>query len=156
MSPTEANEVTEVTRRAIVDFISTSGKPWAGRLNEDDFLARLYDLTALPSHDPRMANAAGDIYQHRVNWRGDWADDWVFYDWRFNLIRASDETFLRFLCESGSRSNRRSSGRRRTNDPSPGERRDHPLCSRSSTCRSALSGSRGHRARSRSWPTRRA
>jgi len=30
----------------------------------------------------------------------DWADDWVFYDSRFNLLRASDEAFLRFLCET--------------------------------------------------------
>jgi len=30
----------------------------------------------------------------------DWADDWVFYDSRFNLLRASDEVFLRFLCET--------------------------------------------------------
>lgn len=93
------NEITEVTRRAIVDFITTSGTDWAGRLNEDDFLARLYDLTALPSTDHRMENAAGDIHQHRVNWR-DWENDWVFYDDRFNLLRASDRDFLRFLCET--------------------------------------------------------
>ena len=92
-------EISEVTRRAIVDFLSTSGTDWAGRLQEDDFLARLYDLTAMPSTDHRVRNAAGDIHQHRINWR-DWQDDWVFYDSRFNLLHAPDEPFLRFLCET--------------------------------------------------------
>lgn len=94
-----ANLITEVTRRAIMDFLSTSGVDWAGRLQEDDFLARLYDLTAMRSTDHRVRNAAGDIRQHRINWR-DWEDDWVFYDSRFNLLHGSDEQFLRFLCET--------------------------------------------------------
>ncbi len=94
-----SNQVSEVTRRAIVDFLSTSGTDWAGRLQEDEFLARLYDLTSMRSTDNRMRSAAGDIHQHRVNWR-DWEDDWVFYDSRFNLLRAPDEEFLRFLCET--------------------------------------------------------
>ena len=98
MSP--SNEISEVTRRSIFDFLTTSERHWSGRLEEDDFLARLYDLTALPSNDPRATNAAADIHQHRINWRDDWPDDWVFYDSRFNLLRASDEVFLRFLSET--------------------------------------------------------
>lgn len=94
-----ANEITEVTRRNIIDYLTASGVSWAGRLPEDEFLARLYDLTAIPSTDHRISNAAGDIRQHRLNW-SDWQDDWVFYDARFNLLRASDEAFLRFLCET--------------------------------------------------------
>lgn len=94
-----SDEISEVTRRAIVDFLTTSGTDRAGRLQENDFLARLYDLTSMSSRDRRLSNAAGDIYQHRVNWR-DWKDDWVFYDSRFNLLRAPDEEFLRFLCET--------------------------------------------------------
>ena len=94
-----ANEITEVTRRNIIDYLTASGANWAGRLPEDEFLARLYELTDLPSTDHRLINAAGDIRQHRLNW-ADWPDDWVFYDSRFNLLRASDEAFLRFLCET--------------------------------------------------------
>lgn len=94
-----ANEITEVTRRNIIDYLTASGANWAGRLPEDEFLARLYDLTDLPSTDHRLINAAGDIRQHRLNW-ADWPDDWVFYDSRFNLLRAYDEAFLRFLCET--------------------------------------------------------
>jgi hypothetical protein len=93
------NEISEVTRRTIIDYLVASDIDWSGRLQEDDFLSRLYDLTKLPSTDHRMRNAAGDIRQHRVNWR-DWEDDWVFYDSRFNLLYAPDEEFLRFLCET--------------------------------------------------------
>ena len=94
-----ANSISEPTRRAIIDYITTAGIDWAGRLQEDDFLARLYDLTKMRSTDYRRSNAAGDIHQHRVNW-SDWTDDWVFYDSRFNLLHAPDEEFLRFLCET--------------------------------------------------------
>src|ERR1039457_3342506 len=44
-------EVTEVTRRGIVDILSA--RNWSGRLSETEFLSRLYDLDALPSHDRR-------------------------------------------------------------------------------------------------------
>lgn len=51
------------------------------------------------STDGRFANAAGDIFQHRVR-NYDWNDDWVFYDPRFNLLHGPDEDFLRFLAET--------------------------------------------------------
>lgn len=94
------NVITDITRRAIVDMITTRSVHWAGRLEEPEFLARLYDLTEMRSTDSRLPNAAADIHMHRVNWRGDWNDDWVFYDERFNLLHAPDEEFLRFLCET--------------------------------------------------------
>jgi len=94
-----ANEISEVTRRAVVDFLVASETDWAGRLGEDDFLARLYDLTAMPSTDYRFKNAAGDIWKHRIM-NFDWNVDWVFYDARFNLLWAPDAEFLRFLCET--------------------------------------------------------
>lgn len=93
------NQVSEVTRRAIIDYLVASETQWAGHLAEDEFLARLYDLSQLPSTDSRMRTAGGDIRQHRINWR-DWEDDWVFRDSRFNLLNASDDQFLRFLCET--------------------------------------------------------
>lgn len=92
-------EVTEITRREIIDRLLAGNIDWAGRLQEDDFLSRLYDLTALPSTDHRFSTAAGDIRQHRVNW-SDWENDWVFYDNRFNLLHGPSEDFLRFLCET--------------------------------------------------------
>lgn len=92
-------EISQVTRGVIIDQLTIGGSSWAGRFSEEDFLSRLYDLTALPSKDRRFDNAAGDIWQHRVN-NHDWDHDWVFYDDRFNILRGSDETFLRFLCET--------------------------------------------------------
>ncbi len=93
------NNVSEVTRRFIIDSLSVGRSDWSGRLSEDEFLERLYDLSNTPSTDSRMRNAKSDIIQHRVNWN-DWDDDWVFYDPRFNILRSSDEDFLKFLCET--------------------------------------------------------
>ena len=49
-------DISEVTRRDIIDRIWD----WSGPLQEDQFLSRLYDLSALPSDDTRFKNAAGD------------------------------------------------------------------------------------------------
>lgn len=93
-----SNKVTEITRRNIFDCLSLEGTSWAGRLTEIDFLARLFDLKAMPSTDGRFQDAVGDIWQHRIN-NFDWEDDWIFTDPRFNLLHCDDEVFLRFLCE---------------------------------------------------------
>ncbi len=90
--------ISEVTRRDIIDYVTASGISWSGRLEEAAFLGRLYDLEKLPSSDSRFPTASGDIWQHRIN-NYDWEDNWFFYDDRFNLLRSSDDEFLRFLCE---------------------------------------------------------
>jgi hypothetical protein len=64
-----------------------------------EFLERLYDLERLPSRDHRFKDAAGDIWQHRVNNPTDWPDDWVYSDARFTLLQGPSDHFLRFLCE---------------------------------------------------------
>jgi len=91
--------ISEITRRDILDTISIEKTDWSGRLEEPAFLERLWDLGAIPSTDGRFSDAAGDIWQHRVNNPEDWPDDWVFTDSRFDLMHGDDETFLRFLCE---------------------------------------------------------
>ena len=91
--------ISEVTRRNIFDALRTGRVCWAGRLSEPEFMARLYDLESLPSADFRFLGATNDIVQHRITNPDDWPDDWVFTDSRFNLVGASDEAFLRFLCE---------------------------------------------------------
>jgi hypothetical protein len=96
----DANKISEVTRRAIIDHLNIANISWAGRYGDDEFLSRLYDLSKLPSTDHRYKNAAGDIWQHTVNNPEDWSRDCVFYDRRFNLLHASDSEFLRFLCET--------------------------------------------------------
>jgi hypothetical protein len=92
--------ITQITRRDIADAIIVEKVNWSGRLEEHEFLARLFDLSSLPSTDGRFTDAAGDLWQHRVNNPLDWNDDWVFYDRRFNLMACDDELFLRFLCET--------------------------------------------------------
>lgn len=92
------NTITEVTRRAIIDYLSL-GIQWSGRLEEDEFLSRIYDLKQIPSTDHRFSSALGDIQQHRRNW-SDWPDEWVFTDPRFNILWTSDDEFLKFLCET--------------------------------------------------------
>lgn len=91
--------ISQITRRDIIDSMVSEHVAWCGRLEEPEFLSRLYDLQGLPSTDNRFPNAAGDIWQHRVN-NFDWDDDWIFYDDRFNLMNGDDEILLRFLCET--------------------------------------------------------
>jgi hypothetical protein len=90
--------ITPLTRREIFDYIRIEGGPWCGRLDEIDFLARVYDLEELPSTDGRFRTASGDIFQHRVN-NFDWDDDWVFSDSRFQLGSGPDEVLLEFLAQ---------------------------------------------------------
>ncbi|MCX6625618.1 MAG: abortive infection family protein [Acidobacteria bacterium] len=92
-------KISEITRRDIIDAMRVDGMIWHGRLEEADFLGRIFDLERLPSTDSRFKDAAADIWQHRVN-NSDWDDIWVFDDTRFNLMRGDDEVFLRFLCET--------------------------------------------------------
>ncbi len=95
----DGDTISEVTRRNIQDSLSLDGVRWWGRLDEAEFLARVFDLNSLSSFDPRFKDVSGDIWQHRVN-NADWGNDWVFTDSRFNLLRGPDETLLRFLCET--------------------------------------------------------
>lgn len=92
-------KISQLTRRDIVDAITVEKVSWSGRMEEPEFLSRLYNLASLPSEDSRFKDAAGDIWQHRVN-NYDWNEDWVFYDSRFGLMNGDDETFLAFLCET--------------------------------------------------------
>ncbi len=91
--------ISEITRRNIFDALRVQRVNWAGRLDEPDFLARIFDLEQMPSLDSRFESVKGDIWQHRINNPTDWDDDWVFTDDRFDLLRGDDEIFLRFLCE---------------------------------------------------------
>lgn len=92
------NKISTITRRDIFDTITVEGLSWNGRLEETDFLSRLYDLSKIPSTDGRFKDANGDIWQHRVN-NNDWDENWIFSDERFNLMHCDDATFLQFLCE---------------------------------------------------------
>ncbi len=89
-------QISEVTRRDIREALSSLNL-W-GRLNEIEFLSRLYDLDKLPSMDSRFPSARADITQHRLA-NDDWDDDWIFYDDRFGLNQGEHHVFLDFLTE---------------------------------------------------------
>jgi len=99
IAPVSSVKISQITRRDVVDALVAENVRWSGRLEEPEFLARLFNLQELPSTDRRFEDAAGDIWQHRVN-NSDWSDEWVFYDPRFGLMNGDDEVFLRFLCET--------------------------------------------------------
>ena len=86
-------------RRNIIQTLIAENISWSGRLDDVAFLSRIYDLDNMPSIDHRFPSARGDIWQHTVNNPGDWPDDWVFTDDRFDLYNCPDDKFLRFLCE---------------------------------------------------------
>lgn len=92
------NKISTITRSDIIDIIKKEDIKWNGRLDEIEFLSRLYDLNNMPSTDSRFKNASLDIWQHRVN-NYDWEDNWVFTDSRFNLMYCDDATYLNFLSE---------------------------------------------------------
>jgi len=100
MQQRDWHHITDLTRRTIFDALRVGkGWFWAGKLDEIDFLSRMYDLKSLPSYDTRHKDMAGDIARHRIMNPGDWPDDWVFTDDRLDLLHAPDEIFLKFLCE---------------------------------------------------------
>lgn len=71
---------------------------YSGKLDEIEFLSRLYDLRKLPSTDIRYPNAYFDVRKHTLE-DDDYQQGWVFKDTRFGLEEGSDEDYLKFLCE---------------------------------------------------------
>lgn len=85
------------TRRNILDGFLITRISWNGNLDQPSFLGRLYDLSQLPSYDPRYKTASQDIHKHTVM-NDDWPEEWIFTDERFNLLHENDKEFLDFLC----------------------------------------------------------
>lgn len=80
-----------------MDTLAAERIHWAGRQEETEFLGRIWDLAAMPSHDSRFPDAGADIWQHRINNPMDWDDDWIVSDPRFDLLGCEDERFGQFL-----------------------------------------------------------
>jgi len=93
------NRITNITRKNIADEILIANICYCGRLNEPDFLNRIFDLKKIKSNDTRYDNAYDDIHKHTVM-NNDWETDWIFTDARFNLMHCDDNVFLNFLCET--------------------------------------------------------
>lgn len=103
------NKITGVTRRDIFDLFKkgitednwltreTIYYPYYGRFEVVDFLKRLYNLADWESQDSRVDNAEEEITMHTYN--GDYPDDWIFEDERFQLFDGEDNILLNFICE---------------------------------------------------------
>ncbi|MEL6859894.1 MAG: abortive infection family protein [Pseudomonadota bacterium] len=91
--------VPEAIRRNIIDGLKIENVNWRGRLNDIEFLERMFDLKSMPTYDSRYSDAYGDIWQHTIN-NDDYEDDWIYTDKRFGLIAGDAAVFLRFLCET--------------------------------------------------------
>ena len=102
--------ITGITKRDIFEIFS-NGIEWEtflyyetlyysyyGRIEEIDFLKRLYDLSNMESYDLRYANAEGDIRQNIIN-NDDYPVNWVFNDDIFGLLEGDDDIFLKFFYE---------------------------------------------------------
>jgi len=103
------NKITGVTRRDIFDLFKkgitednwltreTIYYPYYGRFEIVDFLKRLYNLADWESQDSSVDNAEEEITMHTHN--GDYPDDWIFEDERFQLFDGEDNILLNFICE---------------------------------------------------------
>ncbi|HEO5755764.1 TPA: hypothetical protein VA587_000137 [Streptococcus agalactiae] len=72
--------------------------PYYGRFDIVEFLKRLYNLADWESRDSRVDNAEEEIIMHIHN--GDYPDDWIFEDERFQLFDGEDNILLNFICEA--------------------------------------------------------
>ncbi len=103
------NKITGVTRRDIFDLFRKGITednwlitenifyPYYGRFDIVEFLKRLYNLADWESRDSRVDNAEEEIIMHIHN--GDYPDDWIFEDERFQLFGGEDNILLNFICE---------------------------------------------------------
>lgn len=103
------NKITGITRRDIFDLFKkgitednwltteTIYYPYYGRFEIVDFLKRLYNLADWESQDSRVDNAEEEITMHIHN--GDYPDNWIFEDKRFQLFDGEDYILLNFICE---------------------------------------------------------
>ena len=88
-------DISEVTRRNIIDYLRLREYPFHGRLDLISFLKRIWNLSSMPSTDGRFKDAEGDIWQHMIN-NYDWEDNYLLYEY-LDLLGCNDVTFLKFL-----------------------------------------------------------
>lgn len=88
-------EITEVTRRDIIDYLLLRDVPFYGRLDLISFLKRVWNLSSMRSTDHRFTNAEGDIWQHMVM-NDDWDNTFLLTNY-LDLLNCNDDIFLSFL-----------------------------------------------------------
>ncbi len=88
-------QISEITRRDLIDYLLLRKPPFNGRLDEISFLKRIWNLSSMPSTDSRFSNAEGDIWQHMVN-NYDWDNSYLLKEY-LELLNCDDNTFLKFI-----------------------------------------------------------
>ncbi len=88
-------DISELTRRNIIDYLLLREYPFHGRLDLIDFLRRVWDLSSIPSTDSRFKDAEGDIWQHVIN-NDDWDSHHLLYKY-LDLLKCSDGIFIKFV-----------------------------------------------------------
>ncbi|MGH8647242.1 MAG: hypothetical protein ACREX4_23400, partial [Gammaproteobacteria bacterium] len=95
----EQLQISTVTRNNLIDELllmnESKGTAISGKLDLVEFLRRVWPLDTMPSTDPRFKTASGDVWQHMIN-----NDDWGYrhlFDGYLNLLKETDDQFLRFL-----------------------------------------------------------
>lgn len=93
----QAQHITEVTRKNIIDALLLRDEPYHGRMDAVSFLGRIWDLTKMRATDRREPNLEADLRRH-ISW-GDYDDTEVLYG-KLNIGRCPDDQFGKFLSES--------------------------------------------------------
>ena len=88
-------EISEITRREIIDYLLLRTPPFHGKQDLVSFLKRVWDLSSMPSTDSRFSDAEGDIWQHMIN-NSDWEYDYLLITY-LDLLKCEDGIFLSFL-----------------------------------------------------------
>jgi hypothetical protein len=89
------NEITEVSRRDIIDYILSREKTFSGRLDTTEFLELVWKECGIFGIYSELKHAKQDLWQHTIN-NYDWDDRYLLYQY-FRLLECEDIQFLCFL-----------------------------------------------------------
>lgn len=92
------NDITEVSRRDILDYILSREMTFTGRLKTTEFLKWVWDECStfgMLGQYYDFESAEKDVWQHTINYY-DWDDKYLLYKY-FGLLECEDEQILCFL-----------------------------------------------------------
>jgi len=92
-------EITEVTRRHVIDALLLLAFDFYGRFDIVTFLARIWNLKKMPSTDYRYNDLDSDMRQH-VGWQDEGYDEAGLLYGKLDIINVPDEMFGTFLTET--------------------------------------------------------
>lgn len=89
------NDITEVSRRDVLDYLLSRGKSFTGRLETTEFLELVWQECGIFDMYYDFKLAKQDLWQHTIN-NYDWDDKYLLYQY-FRLLECEDVRFLCFL-----------------------------------------------------------